>query len=129
LAFCRFPGEKMGCFWFPGVFSGRPGRAARLKKLARGIYPAFLRALLRAVLLVAGPGLGLGAGAGVLLFVWGWVVLVGLVLWVWVFGWFLRSFLAPVFGSFFGASGRRFWALVLGRSGPPCGPKHGRAWN
>jgi hypothetical protein len=109
----------MGCFWFPGVFSGRPGRAARLKKLARGIYPAFLRALLRAVLLVAGPGLGLGAGAGVLLFVWGWVVLVGLVLWVWVFGWFLRSFLVPVFGSFFwpvGASffGPWFWA-GLGR--------------
>ena len=98
------------------MLSGRPGRAARLKKLARGIYPAFLArcCALCCSVLVAGLGLGLGAGAWGLFFVWGWVVLVGLVFWVWVFGWFLGSFLVPVFGSFFGASGRRFLGFGFG---------------
>jgi hypothetical protein len=116
LAFCRFPGEKMGCFWFPGVFSGRPGRAARLKKLARGIYPAFLRALLRAVLLVAGLGLGLVWVLGL-----GFCYLFGAG-WCWL-GWscgsgFLAGFCAHFWCRFsvrfFGPSGRRFLGLGFG---------------
>jgi len=72
----------MACFWFSGVLSGRPGRAARLKN-----PPAVLCAVfLCASLLVAGLGLGLGVGfLGLVLcslFGAGWVGLLGLGFWL-----------------------------------------------
>ena len=120
----------MGCFWFPGVLPGRPGRAARLK-ISRGFKPAVLCAVfLRAWLLVAGPGLGLFLGVGIWLglcslFGAGWVGLLGLGFWL-VSGLVSGAGFWLVFGRVWVVV---FRALILGRSGPPCGPKHGRVWD
>jgi hypothetical protein len=120
LAFCRFLGEKMACFWFSGVLSGLPGRAARLK-ISRGFKPAVLCAVfLRAWMLVVGPGLGLGlgAGGGALFFVWGWV------------GWSSGSgFLAGFWARFWRRFLARFRARLGGRfSGLDFGPVWAALW-
>ena len=128
--FVVFRVKKWRVFGFLACFPGGPG-APRGKKILRGFKPAVLCAVfLRAWLLVAGPGLGL---FWVLGFGWGFVLclgLGGLVFWVWVFGWFLGWFSGAGFWLVFG----RVWAvvfraLILGRSGPRRGPKHGRVWD